>query len=89
MSRPSKIPAKIVPIFNAAYEQAVKESESQTREYVDELAGGYTVRMTDNLATGTARLRDGQEVLTIPNQRRAEYAKWLRTCADRLEGVES
>ena len=77
-------------VTTARFAVANRESdETQILEHTTEFENGYRVVMTDNLATGTARLRDGPEVLTIPNQRRAEYARWLRTCADRLEGVES
>lgn len=57
------------------------------QEFPRDLAGGYRVVMTYNPNTWMTKLRDGMEVLTVPFQRRREYAAWLREVADRLEAI--
>jgi hypothetical protein len=70
-----------------AYIPAAIMERLPLQEFPHEFADGHRTLMTYNPETGMSKLRDISEVLTVPFQRRREYAAWLRKVANRLEAI--
>jgi hypothetical protein len=95
MTRPAKLKPEVAKAVGQKMDQAILEltlkpqsPHNSLQEFLHEFADGYSTLMTYNPDTGVSKLRDHPEVLTVPYQRRREYAAWLREVADRLEVIQ-
>lgn len=63
----------------------VHSHNPEIEEHTYRFGDGYSIEVEHDQSTGMVRVYDGNESVTIPTQRKSEYATFFRWLADLLE----